>query len=182
MINIDEIPKLLEFDGTSLDDVKLAKSIREGFLFRWIESGCKKTKDTLVVLGCTDPKLIIEHQELIDTDKAKAFTERIGATWIKPVISDDYKTVLLEPHRPPSRGGNSRAVHSHQIVIEGVKYYFTAVGTKHWVFSTDSVEFAWYYNKNGLRIILKGTIMTIDKKGEHKDRGDKSVKRKQRFA
>lgn len=42
----------------------------------------------------------------------------------------DYRTYLKEPSRPPSRGGNTSALHAHVLVISGTEYSFLALGSR----------------------------------------------------
>src|SRR4051812_44846013 len=92
-----------------------------------------------------------------------------------------YGAVLTELSRPPSRGGNTTARHSHWIAIEGEKYWFIAPGSKKWVFKHDSVSFN-YETKNGFRQICLETLEVRDKKGIIAVRGVRQAKAKLRTA
>lgn len=35
---------------------------------------------------------------------------------------EDYGLFLIDKHRPPSRGGNNSALHSHTLTTDGVKH------------------------------------------------------------
>ncbi len=93
----------------------------------------------------------------------------------------DYTFYLLEHSRPPSRGGNTRALHSHVLTIEGEKYSFVALGTQQWVFKSDRVSFE-YEIKDGYKNIIKGTLATLDGKGHSVVRGNRSFKKRLRTA
>lgn len=88
---------------------------------------------------------------------------------------DLYLTCLVEHSRPPSRGGNTGALHAHTIFIDGVKYHFKALGSKKWVYAKDTCSFD-YYEKNGHNILIKKSLTTWDSKGNEIVRGDRSFK------
>lgn len=93
-----------------------------------------------------------------------------------------YTTVLIEPGRPPSKGGNTRALHSHRLTIDGEHYSLLALGTKRWVFKTDVVSFDFITATEGYRNILKQSLRTFDKNGKAVPRGDRGAKSKLRTA
>lgn len=94
---------------------------------------------------------------------------------------DSYKLYLHEPSRPPSRGGDTGALHQHVIYIAGERYSFMALGSQRWVFKTDRVSFD--YELNGpYRNILKETLVTVDAKGKPVVRGNRGFKRQLRTA
>lgn len=93
----------------------------------------------------------------------------------------EYKLLLRENSRPPSRGGNTRALHSHALNIEGEKYSFLALGSQRWVFKSDTVSFE-YDVENGYKNIAVETIVTLDSKGNSVIRGNRSHKNKLRTA
>lgn len=91
---------------------------------------------------------------------------------------DGYFAGLAERYRPPSRGGNTRAWHSHTLVIGEERYGFLALGKRKWVFVGDRVSFEWkwsdckkYRNVNAL------TVSTVDKAGHAVIRGERGVKK-----
>ncbi|MCO7519076.1 MULTISPECIES: hypothetical protein [unclassified Pseudomonas] len=92
-----------------------------------------------------------------------------------------YGLYLKEPHRPPSRGGNTGALHSHVLEIEGEKYSFLALGSQQWVFKADFVSFE-YEIKGGYKNIIKETIVTIDRYGKVAIRGNRGFKMQLRSA
>lgn len=92
-----------------------------------------------------------------------------------------YSLFLQEPSRPPSRGGNTKALHSHSLEIEGEKYSFLAFGSQQWVFKSDSVSFD-YEIKNGYKNIFKESIVTMDRSGNAVTRGNRSFKKQLRTA
>ena len=94
---------------------------------------------------------------------------------IQNATVDTYRTTLREPYRPPSRGGNTRALHAHYLTIDGETYSFLALGSRRWVFNGDRVSFE--YDVNGpYRNIDRQTIQTIDAKGRPVVRGDRGFK------
>jgi hypothetical protein len=88
-----------------------------------------------------------------------------------------YQTTLAEAYRPPSKGGNTRAWHTHTLTIEDERYSFLALGSKKWVFAGDFVSFKWAWNETRrYRNIIPETISTKDKHGEVVVRGDRGNK------
>jgi len=88
---------------------------------------------------------------------------------------ENYRPALIEPHRPPSRGGNTSALHRHYIRINGETYNFRALGSQQWVFKSDRVSFN-YEDNGGYKTILKATLRTIDIHGHHVVRGIRGFK------
>ena len=93
----------------------------------------------------------------------------------------DYKKILTEKSRPPSRGGNSKARHTHIVTIDGERYSFIAFDSKQWIFKTDIVSFD-YEVKNGYNNIAPDSIATIDKNGKPVVRGNRGFVKKLRTA
>lgn len=91
-----------------------------------------------------------------------------------------YGTFLKEPSRPPSRGGNTRALHAHVLEIEGQKFSFLALGSQKWIFKTDIVSFE-YQIENGYKNIIKDSIITIDRNGNVVSRGNRAFKTQLRY-
>lgn len=97
---------------------------------------------------------------------------------IERATPEDYKTFLTEPYRPPSRGGNTKARHSHTLIIGGERYSFIAAGQRKWVFKGDTVSFNWDWDASKkYRNIAVETLHVWDKKGNRVDRGDPYTKR-----
>lgn len=94
---------------------------------------------------------------------------------------DNYSAFLKEHSRPPSKGGNTNALHSHILEIEGVKYSFLALGSKKWVYKTDTVSFD-YEIKDGYKNIVLETLTTLDRNGNKVVRGNRGYKNKLRTA
>lgn len=92
-----------------------------------------------------------------------------------------YEKYLKENSRPPSRGGNTKALHSHVLEIDGEKYSFLALGSQQWVFKSDTVSFEYEVN-DGYKNIDKETIVTIDRNGRPIVRGNRGFKSKLRTA
>jgi hypothetical protein len=94
---------------------------------------------------------------------------------------ESYRVYLKERSRPPSRGGNTSALHAHVIKIEGVDYSFLALGPQRWVHKTDLVSFE-YETKGDYRNILKETLKTVDRRGNEIIRGNRGFKARLRTA
>ena len=94
---------------------------------------------------------------------------------------DKYTHFLKESYRPPSKGGNVNALHSHVLEIDGVKYSFLALGSQHWVFKSDTVSFD-YEIKDGYKNIIVDTIAMIDRNGKSIVRGNRGYKNQLRTA
>ena len=94
---------------------------------------------------------------------------------------ENYSAFWVEKYRPPSKGGNTKAFHSHVLTIEGEKYSFLALGTKQWVYKSDTVSFEFEI-KNKYKNIKKDTIETLDKEGNKVKRGNRGFKKKLRTA
>jgi hypothetical protein len=93
----------------------------------------------------------------------------------------DYKLFLNEPHRPPSKGGNTGALHAHVLIIDGESYSFLSPGSQQWAFKTDTVSFE--YEVNGTyKNVVKESFTTIDKSGNEVVRGNRGYKPKLRTA
>lgn len=82
---------------------------------------------------------------------------------------------LREPSRPPSRGGNTGALHSHVLRVDGEDYSFLARGSQQWVHKSDTVSFD-YVIQGRYRNILPATLMAIDRHGRRVARGNRTVK------
>lgn len=93
----------------------------------------------------------------------------------------DYSMFLKEKSRPPSKGGNTKALHSHVLTIDGERYSFLAVGSQQWVYKLDTVSFEYEVN-NGYKNVLKETLKTVDVSGKVVVRGDRGFKKKLRTA
>lgn len=86
-----------------------------------------------------------------------------------------YRTYLKEPSRPPSKGGNTRALHSHVLVIDGQNYSFLALGSQQWVFKADTVSFTFEVS-NGYNNISTETLITRNPNGQSIVRGNREYK------
>lgn len=92
-----------------------------------------------------------------------------------------YHFLLIEPGRSPSKGGNTKALHSHMMVIDGERYSFLALGAQQWVWKEDLVSFE-YKVINGKRNkkynnVDKNTIVTTDRTGNEVVRGNRGFKK-----
>ncbi|WP_226898714.1 hypothetical protein [Poseidonibacter ostreae] len=94
---------------------------------------------------------------------------------------ESYKKYLTEKSRPPSKGGNTKALHSHVLYINGEKYSFFALGSQQWVFKSDIVSFK-YEVKGPYKNIITETLITIDKSGNQVVRGNRGFKSQLRTA
>lgn len=95
---------------------------------------------------------------------------------------ESYGSFLYEEYRPPSKGGNTKALHIHNIVVEGERYSFFALGTKQWAYVGDTVTFDYVVTPKGYRNILKHSFITVDSKGKAQRRGNRGYKSKLRSA
>ena len=92
----------------------------------------------------------------------------------------DYKPSLMEANRPPSRGGNTKALHIHRMLIDEKWYSFFALGSKKFVFKADTVKFSYVKTPEGFLNVVKNTIVTKDAKGKTVHRGDRRFKKQLR--
>lgn len=89
----------------------------------------------------------------------------------------DYTTLLLEPTRSPSKGGNGRAHHSHRITINGEHYSWHALGFRQWIYKSDTVTFEWEWDPSKrYRNIDPESIVVADKPGKEVVRGERGGK------
>lgn len=94
---------------------------------------------------------------------------------------EKYRLFLVEKHRPPSRGGNTGALHAHVLFIEGERYSFLALGSQQWAYKSDTVSFA-YELKDGYKNVVRDTFVAVSKSGVPVVRGDRGFKVKLRTA
>lgn len=87
-----------------------------------------------------------------------------------------YKLYLIEQYRPPSQGGNTSALHSHVLEIDGERYSFRAAGAQQWVYKSDTVSFVYEINE-GYKNILAETMITRDRKNNTVIRGNRTEKK-----
>lgn len=96
---------------------------------------------------------------------------------IGPIKVENYGTFLVDKYRPPSKGGNTRAWHRHSFDVDGATYSFLALGSKKWVFASDTVEFIWIWDKTGkYRNVLTNSVVTLNKAGKPVVRGERGSK------
>ena len=93
---------------------------------------------------------------------------------------DDYKTFLFEFSRPPSKGGNTTALHTHTIWIGDEKFSFFARGARKFIFKGDAVCFDFIRTEDGYSNILSHTVICRDASGKVVLRGDRRTKLKLR--
>jgi hypothetical protein len=98
---------------------------------------------------------------------------------IKDAQIEDYRTSLQEHSRPPSRGGNQKALHRHVLIINGEEYSFFVNGRLQWVHKADRVSFR-YKVSGQFKNIQPETLQTVDSKGRQVVRGMRGVKKKLR--
>jgi hypothetical protein len=90
---------------------------------------------------------------------------------------EQYRTFLKDKHRPPSKGGNTRAWHLHVLKIAGETYSFLALGARKWVFAGDTITFDWEWDQSSkYRNIVQDSMTTWDKNGKPVARGDRGSK------
>jgi hypothetical protein len=89
-----------------------------------------------------------------------------------------YQKVLTDKYRPPSKGGNARAWHTHILTIKGERYSFQALGARQWVFVGDTVSFDWEWDSTRTyRNVAPESFQTQNNRGEVVVRGDRGRKR-----
>jgi hypothetical protein len=85
---------------------------------------------------------------------------------------------LIEKYRPPSKGGNTKALHRHAILIAGCEYSFLANGARKWAFIGDTICFDWQWDETRkYRNIDPSTFVTKDKNGIQVERGFRGSKK-----
>lgn len=88
-----------------------------------------------------------------------------------------YNTYLAEPSRPPSKGGNTKALHRHVIIIGGDKYSFFAPWAGKFAYKGELISFDWDWDKTGeFRNIVKPSFEAFAKDGTVQIRGDRGDK------
>lgn len=98
---------------------------------------------------------------------------------VENVRPSSYLAFLNEPHRPPSRGGNTGAQHAHVLVVDGQKYSFLALGARKWVYLSDTVSFTWKWDASRkYRNIDPSSVKVRDKTGADVVRGLRGAKRR----
>ena len=127
-----------------------------------------------LISNCNDDELKVFHDlpELND-EKGELHTLKSG-NW------EAYQTFLIEAYRPPSKGGNTTALHTHRMLIGGNWYSFYALGKKMFVFKNDTVSFDYIITESGYRNVKKPTITTRDAKGKVVRRGNRGYKKQLR--
>jgi hypothetical protein len=90
---------------------------------------------------------------------------------------DSYETYLKDKHRPPSRGGNSHAWHSHVLTVGSCTYSFLALGFRKWAYKSDTITFDWEWDKTQrYRNIMPESVVVRDKDGDIVIRGYRGSK------
>lgn len=94
---------------------------------------------------------------------------------------ESYGLFLREKYRPPSKGGNTGALHAHVLTIDGEKYSFLALGSQQWAHKSDAVSFEFEVNDD-YKNIIKDTFVALSKTGQPIIRGNRDFKPKLRTA
>jgi hypothetical protein len=97
-------------------------------------------------------------------------------------VTVEYGSRLFENYRPPSKGGNTTALHVHWLKHDGYSYSFFALGAKKWVFAGDTVSFRYTTTPEGYRNIIRESIVVKDKEGKVVVRGNRGYKKTLRTA
>lgn len=104
--------------------------------------------------------------------------------YIESRLIDEYATPqLCEPSRPPSRGGNGKALHRHAFRIDSTWYSFFAAGSKKWIFKNDVVRFQFEAVEKDGRVfnnVKLDTLQVLDSKGIKASRGGGTYAKKRR--
>jgi len=91
---------------------------------------------------------------------------------------EEYGVYLQDKYRPPSRGGNKRAWHSHVITVGGERYSFLAPWGGKFVYKGETVSFDWAWDETKqYRNIDRATVVAWSKSGEPVIRGDRGDKK-----
>jgi hypothetical protein len=88
----------------------------------------------------------------------------------------DYTTTLMEAYRPQTKGSYAGALHLHSFNVDKQRYYFVSRGAKKWIFKDDRIRFSFVKMPTGDRKILKKSLQTLDAKGNHVKRGNRTAK------
>jgi hypothetical protein len=128
------------------------------------------------VARTTEEALLADHEVRLTMNRGVPLYRVEGAS------VDAYNTVLKEPSRPPSQGGNTRALHLHVLNIDRQAYTFFALGTKKWVFKGDTVSFSYRLVEGQYRNIVRDSIQVRDANGAPVLRGDRGRKSQLRTA
>jgi hypothetical protein len=94
---------------------------------------------------------------------------------------ETYGKFLREKSRPPSRGGNTNALHAHVLTIDGETYSFLSPGSQQWAFKSDTVSFEFEINGD-YKNIIKETFIATAPSGDPVIRGNHGFKPKLRTA
>ena len=89
---------------------------------------------------------------------------------------DTYTTFPKEKSRPPSRGGNTKALHSHCLTFGGESYSFLGLGSKQWAYKSDLVSFEFEI-KGEYKNIIPESLVTIERNGKEVFRGERGYKK-----
>lgn len=90
---------------------------------------------------------------------------------------EHYGVYLKDKSRPPSRGGNKRAWHQHIITIAGERYSFLTPWSGKFVYSGETVSFAWDWDETGkYRNADSLSVVAWGQDGKPKRRGDRGSK------
>ena len=96
---------------------------------------------------------------------------------VGPTKVENYRAVLKDKYRPPSKGGNTRAWHQHSFEVDGERYAFLGLGSKRWIYASDSVTFRWSWDKSRqYRNVIPETIRTFAQSGKEVVRGERGSK------
>jgi hypothetical protein len=89
----------------------------------------------------------------------------------------NYTTLLLEPSRSSSKGGDGRAWHAHRITIDGQHYSWKGLGFRQWIYKSDTVSFEWQYDPTGkYRNVEPDSVRVTDTHGKEVERGERGTK------
>src|SRR3546814_4164369 len=75
---------------------------------------------------------------------------------------EDYRTGLREPSRPPSKGGNTAALHGHSIKIGDAWFSFLAPGAQKWRSEEHTSELQSLMRSSYAVFCLKKTTISSD--------------------
>lgn len=96
---------------------------------------------------------------------------------IENATVESYTSVLKDKSRPPSRGGNTRAMHRHALTIGGQVFSCLAPWAGKLVYKGETVSFDWDWDASQTyRNIALPTLVAHNAAGEAIVRGDRGSK------
>jgi hypothetical protein len=107
--------------------------------------------------------------------------------WIEVIDAnvEGYYTKLMESRRSSSKGGNTKALRKHSILIEGEEYSFLAIGNAKFVYEGETISFRYRIKKIGEKEynnVDKHSVISKNSDGKEFVRGNRDYKQTLRTA